>query len=161
MGAPPTKAGSAIKALTFVSFLFGVEGGKRAKSPRVNGAAWAMFVKKKESVGRYPFTVAQVRLLQTTVVEEGGQVVDRLFAGLTCSLVARRLRYADAQRSNEEPSLDVVESGYGFLEVPSRTPRPPTRPGRSACARWVWGTRWASTGSSGRKLGWRFVPRWA
>lgn len=117
MRAPATKATSAIKAFAFVGFVFGVDGAGHFKSPRVNGAAWTMFVRKRLTAGRSPLRVDQVRLLQATVSAESAENLDRLMSGLVCCLVACRLRYFDAQRASEEPVLDVLESGYGYIEV--------------------------------------------
>ena len=116
--AAASKAGSVLKALSFAAHLFGMEGGSRKiKSERVRGAAWAMFAAKGVAQGRSPFTVGQLRLLQSTVLAEHAEVLDRLMAGLTCLLVSCRLRYFDAQRSTQEPEMDLDSSGMGYVEV--------------------------------------------
>ena len=107
-----------LKALSFAAHLFGMEGGSRKiKSERVRGAAWAMFAAKGVAQGRSPFTVGQLRLMQSTVMAEHAETLDRLMAGLTCLLVSCRLRYFDAQRSTQEPEMDLDSSGAGYVEV--------------------------------------------
>ena len=60
--------------------------------------------------------MAQVGQLQVGVETEKDPT-DQLTCGLASFLVATRLRFKDAQRVTEEPALDVVDGGYGFIEA--------------------------------------------
>ena len=60
--------------------------------------------------------MAQVGQLQVGVETEQ-DTTDQLMCGLGCFLVATRLRFKDAQRITEEPVLDVVDGGFGFVEA--------------------------------------------
>ena len=87
------------------------------RSTRIQGAAWRQFARKRETVGRTPFTVPQVKLLQAVVCGKGDDV-DRLLAGLAPLLTSTRLRFVDAQRARQEPALDTDKDGWAYVEAP-------------------------------------------
>ena len=116
--APPTKATSFMTSLAFLRHYLEVEAAPDTeKSARIKGSTWRQFTRKRETTGRSPLTVPQVRLLQATVCAPG-DAVERLLAGFGVLLVALRVRFADAQRAREEPVLDLASDGWGFLELP-------------------------------------------
>ena len=116
--APPTKATSFLKSLAFLRHFLEVEAAPDTeKSARIKGSTWRQFTRKRETTGRSPLTVPQVRLLQATVCAPGDPF-ERLLAGFGVLLVALRVRFVDAQRAREEPVLDLAADGWGFMELP-------------------------------------------
>ena len=116
--AAATKANRFLKALAFTAYTLEVDGVREVvRSTQIQGSAWRQFARKRETVGRAPFTVPQVKLLQAVVCGKGGDI-DRLLAGLASLLTATRLRFVDAQRARREPALDVDKDGWGYVEVP-------------------------------------------
>ena len=80
--AAATKANSFLKALAFTAYTLEVDGVREVvRSTRIQGSAWRQFARKRETVGRAPFTVPQVKLLQSVVCGKCDDV-DRLTAGL-------------------------------------------------------------------------------
>ena len=92
-GAPASRARSFVKAMAMIRHAFVIDSiDPILKSTRLKGSAWAQFACKRVTVGRDPFTVSQVRVLQSaTLVAPDG--VDKLLAGFASFLVATRLRF--------------------------------------------------------------------
>ena len=116
--APATKASTFLRSISFIGhFLEMTAAAETRKSSRIQGSTWRQFTRKKETEGRSPLSVPQVRMLQATICTPG-DAVERLLAGLAMTLVATRVRFIDAQRARAEPTLDTDTDDWGFLELP-------------------------------------------
>ena len=116
-GAAASRARSFVKALAMIRHAFGIASlDSILRSTRLKGSAWAQFACKRVTVGRDPFSVPQVRLLQTASMVSP-DAVDKLLAGFASFLIATRLRFKDAQRCTSEPRLDLAPDGWGFVEL--------------------------------------------
>ena len=102
-GAPASRARSFVKAMAMIRHAFVIDSiDPILKSTRLKGSAWAQFACKRVTVGRDPFTVSQVRVLQSaTLVAPDG--IDKLLAGFASFLIATRLRFPTLNGEPQNP----------------------------------------------------------
>ncbi|CAE7223053.1 unnamed protein product [Symbiodinium natans] len=104
--APPTKAERFVQSARFACTLLGAETCLVQISSRVTGAT-VEAVKKRALRKRPPFTVAQVKRLESIACGEPS--VAAIFAGYMCALIYARLRFSDLQMCYNEPTVDAYE----------------------------------------------------
>ena len=109
-----TKVSSFLKALTMISFLLVLPNMVvTLRSPRIGGVSFAQLLRTRITKGMSPFTVAQVAFLQVGATAADNEV-DQLMSGMGALMVAMRLRFADAQRAVNEPTLHLDETGWSL-----------------------------------------------
>ena len=84
-------------------------------SSRMQGAALSAFRKKALDRSADDFTVQQVIAIEKAAVElaSGSR---KIFAGSAAALIHFRARMSDTFHCTEEPYLDTVLDGSGFVE---------------------------------------------
>ena len=111
-GAPASRGPRFKEAMNFAGALLGVDVREVTSSSRIQGAvnpgSSASAVRKKA-----PLTVAQVRALEEFVCGADSDL-SRVIGGFLLYLIHGRLRWSDAQHTEAEPQLDLVQ-GKGFL----------------------------------------------
>jgi hypothetical protein len=117
-GAPPTRARSFTEALNFSKGYVGLGGVTDIlSSRRVQGAASASYSRKREVRKRFPLTKVECIKLETLLSDSSAPPRDRILAGFLLMCLYSRVRVGDATRIKHEPTLDVAESGHGYLEA--------------------------------------------
>ena len=111
-GAPASRGPRFKEAVNFAGALLGVDVSEVTSSSRIQGAvnpgSSVSAVRKKA-----PLTVAQVRALEEFVCGADSDL-SRVIGGFLLYLIHGRLRWSDAQHTEAEPQLDLVQ-GKGFL----------------------------------------------
>ena len=111
-GAPASRGPRFKEAVNFAGALLGVDVREVTSSSRIQGAvnpgSSVSAVRKKA-----PLTVAQVRALEEFVCGADSDL-SMVIGGFLLYLIHGRLRWSDAQHTEAEPQLDLVQ-GKGFL----------------------------------------------
>ncbi len=124
-GAAPTRAKACLEALNLAAALVGFDDAAM-QSQRVMAAADAAMRRKPPTLQRPPLPVRVVKLLEDGVFNAVSDC-DKIFAGFLCFTVHGRLRFLDAARIDEEPTLEG-DGSSGFVEARCRVHKGSNRP---------------------------------
>ena len=113
---PAPRGKSFLESLNFCCGTIGLDLGAEVLSPRVVGSSERMLRTKRMTVKAPPLPAQVVRALEMYVTSDA-DLTSRHLAGLLLFMTYARSRCRDASRLLEEPLLETVPDGSGFLEA--------------------------------------------
>ena len=123
VGGAPTYLRSFISSLAFCHYVLGLQGAKSiVESKRITGLATKMYLTKKKTESRFPFTVSELKFLEDMLFGKYNRSwADRHFVGCILFMVYARARFSDmmnvCELVIEAFELDGKRDGFAEAKV--------------------------------------------